>query len=66
MIGMFLLLAIMSNTLFSLGFIIIVSGIMFMNDMFLNIKIAKKKLYPTLMRLIIPYILLELLLTFIY
>ena len=39
---------------------------MFMNDMFLDVKHAKSKLYPTLMRLIIPYILLELLITFVY
>lgn len=62
MIAMILILSIMSNTLFSLGYVIMFCIIMMSNSLFLDTHNAKTKLLPRLKHWLVPYMLIELLL----
>ena len=56
----------MSNTLFSLGYVLMFCIIMMSNSLFLDTFKAKSKLLPRLKFWLVPYMLVELLLQFLY
>jgi hypothetical protein len=66
MVSLVLLLSILSNTLFSTAFIMVLFYLMFVNRFFLNIEQARKQLRPLIKNFLIPFILIEILLHFIY
>lgn len=63
---MVFILAVMSNTLFSLGVIGVFCILMFQNKLFLDVQSAKKILKPVLNDFVVPFIMIEILLHFIY
>ena len=56
-----IILVVMSNSLFSLGYIILVCILMFANKLFLDVDKARNTLLPILRMIVLPYIILEML-----
>ena len=66
MVGIVMILAILANTLFSLICITILSWLIYQHSYFLNVARARKNLLPLIKYFLIPSILFELMLTFLY
>lgn len=66
MVVMIIILSIMANTIFSLIYIILLSLLVFYNSFFLNIKKARKYLRPLLSKVVIPFMIFELSIQFLY
>ena len=66
MIGLIMALSIMANTLFSLGYVIVLSYMCFTIDAFLSIKRARLRIAPRLAKYFQPYMVIEITLILIY
>ena len=66
MLNSILILSIMSNTLFSLGYIIVLCVMMYSNKMFINVQDARKVLNPILKNFVLNYMILEMLMQLVY
>ena len=66
MLNSILILSIMSNTLISLGYIIVLCVMMYSNKMFINVKDARKVLNPILKNFVLNYMILEMLMQLVY
>ena len=66
MVGVVFMLAVLSNTFFSLIFISILSWLMYQNSYFLDVKRAKRNLLPLIKYFLMPSILFEVFLHFLY
>lgn len=58
-VSLVIILSIMSNTLFSLGYVVVLCLLMYQNQLFLNVSDAKTKLVPFLQNLLLPYMIVE-------
>lgn len=65
-LSLVIILSIMSNTLFSLGYIIVLSIMMFKNRLFLNVHDARNTLAPILKKYVLPYMIFEMLCSVAY
>ena len=65
-LGLVVILSIMSNTLFSLGYIIVLCLIMYENDRFLSVEKARKSLVPLFRNFVMPYMILEMFCQLLY
>ena len=66
MVMMIVILSIMSNTVFSLGYIIVLCAIMFLSSLFYKVESARLYLLPLLQSFVTPYVLVEILAQMIY
>ena len=66
MVSMIMILSIMSNTLFSLGYIFMLSNIMFKSNLFLDVISAREELLPILKSWVAPYIFFEMTIQMVY
>ena len=65
-LALVIILSIMSNTLFSLGYILVLYVLMFKTRLFLNVEDARKTLNPILNRFVLPYMIFELMCNLAY
>jgi hypothetical protein len=65
-LGLVVILSIMSNTLFSLGYIIVLCLIMYENDRFLSVRKARESLVPLFRNFVMPYMIFEMFCQLIY
>ena len=66
MVMMIMILSILSNTLFSLGYILLLSCVMFFSKLFYDVDSARTTLLPLLKKFVIPYMHFEIMLQLIY
>jgi hypothetical protein len=66
MVMMIMILSILSNTLFSLGYIMLVCCVMFLSKLFYDVESARRNLLPLLQKLVIPYMLVEILIQLLF
>ena len=66
MIMMIVILSIMSNTVFSLGYILVLCAIMFLSSLFYKVESARLYLLPLLQNFVTPYMLVEILVQMLY
>ena len=65
-VNMILILSVMSNSLFSLGYIIVLCVMMYSNQLFLDVKKARTVLSPIMRKFVIPYMIIEMGIVLIY
>jgi hypothetical protein len=66
MIMMIMILSILSNTLFSLGYILLLCSVMYLSKLFYDVESARTILLPLLKKFVIPYMLFEIILQLVY
>jgi hypothetical protein len=66
MVVMIIILSILSNTLFSLGYIMLLCSLMFLSKLFYDVESARTNLLPLLQKLAIPYMLVEILMQLMF
>jgi len=62
MVMMIMILSILSNTLFSLGYILLLCSVMYLSKLFYDVESARTILLPLLKKFVIPYMLFEIIL----
>jgi hypothetical protein len=66
MVMMIIILSILSNTLFSLGYIMLLCCVMYLSKLFYDVNQARQILLPLLRKFVIPYMLFEILIQLLY
>ena len=66
MVMLIMILSILSNTLFSLGYILLLCSIMYLSKLFYDVESARSILLPLLKKFVIPYMLFEIILQLIF
>ena len=62
MVMMIMILSILSNTLFSLGYILLLCSVMYLSKLFYDVESARTILLPLLKKFVVPYMLFEIIL----
>jgi hypothetical protein len=65
-VNMILIISVMSKSLFSLGYIIILCILMYSNQLFLQVDKARKILRPIMSKILIPYMIIEIAFVLVY